>query len=121
MGERPFSFRNLARISNLDSSLQGIPHRIVNIRWCCFEKIFIQSNIHAWLDLVWNRRFIILASSAKEIFRGEFLTLLNRSSRSQGKLNRGNGWQGFCGATFIIGSGLGTLETAANPYLAGKK
>ncbi|KAG0135523.1 major facilitator superfamily domain-containing protein [Tuber indicum] len=25
---------------------------------------------------------------------------------------------GFCGATFIIGSGLGTLETAANPYLA---
>ena len=27
---------------------------------------------------------------------------------------------GFCGATFIIGSGLGTLETAANPYLAGK-
>lgn len=26
--------------------------------------------------------------------------------------------QGFCGATFIIGSGLGTLETAANPYLA---
>src|SRR5436190_22533918 len=27
---------------------------------------------------------------------------------------------GFCGATFIIGSGLGTLETAANPYLAGE-
>jgi FHS family L-fucose permease-like MFS transporter len=26
---------------------------------------------------------------------------------------------GFCGATFVIGSGLGTLETAANPYLAG--
>ncbi|KAG6913991.1 hypothetical protein DXG01_003027, partial [Tephrocybe rancida] len=26
---------------------------------------------------------------------------------------------GFCGATFIIGSGLGTLETAANPYMAG--
>lgn len=25
---------------------------------------------------------------------------------------------GFCGATFIIGSGLGTLESAANPYLA---
>jgi len=25
---------------------------------------------------------------------------------------------GFCGATFIIGSGLGTLETAANPYMA---
>ena len=25
---------------------------------------------------------------------------------------------GFCGATFICGSGLGTLETAANPYLA---
>jgi len=25
---------------------------------------------------------------------------------------------GFCGATFIIGSGLGSLETAANPYLA---
>ncbi|TFK99837.1 major facilitator superfamily domain-containing protein [Pterulicium gracile] len=25
---------------------------------------------------------------------------------------------GFCGATFVIGSGLGTLETAANPYLA---
>ncbi|KAJ6135975.1 hypothetical protein N7512_001135 [Penicillium capsulatum] len=24
---------------------------------------------------------------------------------------------GFCGATFVIGSGLGTLETAANPYL----
>lgn len=26
---------------------------------------------------------------------------------------------GFCGATFIIGSGLGSLETAANPYMAG--
>ncbi|KAI5776321.1 major facilitator superfamily domain-containing protein [Geopyxis carbonaria] len=26
--------------------------------------------------------------------------------------------RGFCGATFIIGSGLGTLESAANPYLA---
>jgi FHS family L-fucose permease-like MFS transporter len=26
---------------------------------------------------------------------------------------------GFCGATFIIGSGLGTLETAANPFMAG--
>jgi len=25
---------------------------------------------------------------------------------------------GFCGATFIIGSGLGSLESAANPYLA---
>ncbi|KAG6888096.1 hypothetical protein C0995_010701 [Termitomyces sp. Mi166 len=25
---------------------------------------------------------------------------------------------GFCGATFVIGSGLGTLETAANPYMA---
>lgn len=25
---------------------------------------------------------------------------------------------GFCGATFICGSGLGSLETAANPYLA---
>ncbi|CAK5283554.1 unnamed protein product [Mycena citricolor] len=25
---------------------------------------------------------------------------------------------GFCGATFIIGSGLGCLETAANPYMA---
>lgn len=25
---------------------------------------------------------------------------------------------GFCGATFIIGCGLGTLETAANPYIA---
>lgn len=27
---------------------------------------------------------------------------------------------GFCGATFVIGSGLGSLETAANPYLTGK-
>ena len=27
---------------------------------------------------------------------------------------------GFCGATFIIGSGLGCLETAANPYMAGE-
>lgn len=27
---------------------------------------------------------------------------------------------GFCGATFIIGSGLGCLETAANPYMAGQ-
>jgi FHS family L-fucose permease-like MFS transporter len=27
---------------------------------------------------------------------------------------------GFCGATFIIGSGLGSLETAANPYMASK-
>lgn len=26
---------------------------------------------------------------------------------------------GFCGATFVIGSGLGSLETAANPYLTG--
>ena len=34
-------------------------------------------------------------------------------------LNRSFG--GFCGATFIIGSGLGSLETAANPYMAGKK
>ena len=25
---------------------------------------------------------------------------------------------GFCGATFVIGSGLGTLESASNPYLA---
>ncbi|KAI5309942.1 hypothetical protein KEM55_002078, partial [Ascosphaera atra] len=25
---------------------------------------------------------------------------------------------GFCGATFVIGSGLGSLETAANPYQA---
>lgn len=32
-------------------------------------------------------------------------------------LNRSFG--GFCGATFVIGSGLGSLETAANPYLAG--
>jgi FHS family L-fucose permease-like MFS transporter len=24
---------------------------------------------------------------------------------------------GFCGATFIIGSGLGSLESAANPYI----
>ncbi|PGH04428.1 hypothetical protein AJ79_07085 [Helicocarpus griseus UAMH5409] len=31
-------------------------------------------------------------------------------------LNRSFG--GFCGATFVIGSGLGSLETAANPYLA---
>jgi MFS transporter, FHS family, L-fucose permease len=27
---------------------------------------------------------------------------------------------GFCGATFIIGSGLGSLETAANPFITGK-
>jgi len=26
---------------------------------------------------------------------------------------------GFCAATFVIGNGLGSLETAANPYLAG--
>lgn len=32
-------------------------------------------------------------------------------------LNRSFG--GFCGATFVIGSGLGSLETAANPYLTG--
>lgn len=25
---------------------------------------------------------------------------------------------GFCGATFIIGSGLGSLESAANPYIS---
>ncbi|KAL4921552.1 major facilitator superfamily domain-containing protein [Aspergillus aurantiobrunneus] len=31
-------------------------------------------------------------------------------------LNRSFG--GFCAATFVIGSGLGSLETAANPYLA---
>ncbi|KAK2748259.1 hypothetical protein FQN57_000917 [Myotisia sp. PD_48] len=31
-------------------------------------------------------------------------------------LNRSFG--GFCGATFVIGSGLASLETAANPYLA---
>ncbi|KAF2426174.1 MFS general substrate transporter [Tothia fuscella] len=31
-------------------------------------------------------------------------------------LNRSFG--GFCGATFVIGSGLGTLETAANPFMA---
>jgi FHS family L-fucose permease-like MFS transporter len=24
---------------------------------------------------------------------------------------------GFCAATFVIGNGLGSLETAANPYL----
>jgi hypothetical protein len=28
---------------------------------------------------------------------------------------------GFCGATFVIGSGLGSLETAANPYLTGMR
>lgn len=28
---------------------------------------------------------------------------------------------GFCGATFVIGSGLGSLETAANPYLTGER
>lgn len=33
-------------------------------------------------------------------------------------LNRSFG--GFCGATFVIGSGLGSLETAANPYLTGE-
>lgn len=33
-------------------------------------------------------------------------------------LNRSFG--GFCAATFVIGSGLGSLETAANPYLAGR-
>ena len=27
---------------------------------------------------------------------------------------------GFCGATFVIGSGLGSLETAANPYMASR-
>jgi FHS family L-fucose permease-like MFS transporter len=27
---------------------------------------------------------------------------------------------GFCAAIFVIGNGLGSLETAANPYLAGK-
>lgn len=26
---------------------------------------------------------------------------------------------GFCAAIFVIGNGLGSLETAANPYLAG--
>jgi FHS family L-fucose permease-like MFS transporter len=26
---------------------------------------------------------------------------------------------GFCGAMFIVGSGLSTLETSANPYIAG--
>ncbi|KAF2147513.1 uncharacterized protein K452DRAFT_217513 [Aplosporella prunicola CBS 121167] len=31
-------------------------------------------------------------------------------------LNRSFG--GFCGATFVIGSGLGSLETAANPFMA---
>jgi MFS transporter, FHS family, L-fucose permease len=25
---------------------------------------------------------------------------------------------GFCGAMFIVGSGLSTLETSANPYIA---
>ena len=28
---------------------------------------------------------------------------------------------GFCAAIFVIGNGLGSLETAANPYLAGKR
>ena len=32
-------------------------------------------------------------------------------------LNRSFG--GFCAATLVIGSGLGSLETSANPYLAG--
>ena len=27
---------------------------------------------------------------------------------------------GFCAAIFVIGNGLGSLETAANPYLAGE-
>lgn len=27
---------------------------------------------------------------------------------------------GFCMAIFIIGNGLGSLETAANPYITGK-
>lgn len=27
---------------------------------------------------------------------------------------------GFCAAIFIIGNGLGSLETAANPYITGK-
>lgn len=27
---------------------------------------------------------------------------------------------GFCGAIFIIGNGLGSLETAANPYITGE-
>ena len=27
---------------------------------------------------------------------------------------------GFCAATFIIGNGLGSLETAANPYITGR-
>ncbi|KIY52035.1 MFS general substrate transporter [Fistulina hepatica ATCC 64428] len=31
---------------------------------------------------------------------------------------RGKVFGGFCAATFVIGSGLGCLETAANPYMA---
>ena len=27
---------------------------------------------------------------------------------------------GFCAAIFIIGNGLGSLETAANPYITGE-
>lgn len=26
--------------------------------------------------------------------------------------------RGFCGTMFVVGSGLGTLETAANPFIA---
>lgn len=28
---------------------------------------------------------------------------------------------GFCACIFIIGNGLGSLETAANPYITGKR
>lgn len=28
---------------------------------------------------------------------------------------------GFCAAIFVIGNGLGSLETAANPYITGEE
>jgi len=31
-----------------------------------------------------------------------------------------NSFGGFCAAIFIIGNGLGSLETAANPYITSK-
>jgi hypothetical protein len=73
-----------------------------------------------WLQsLLYDRSVKILKSLKQQLLTVPGLVLYGIGALCMWPAGLHRSFGGFCGATFVIGSGLGSLETAANPFMAG--
>jgi FHS family L-fucose permease-like MFS transporter len=75
------------------------------------SKVWLQMGIHLRSLRLWCRSIDVLA------FRPQKIVSFGMIATSYLQLTI-TSFGGFCGSMFIVGSGLSTLETAANPFIA---